>query len=189
VDTKSTSTRHLFYLHGSIVEGDDARPMHPELGVYDYPAIVAAFEDAGLYVHSEQRPAGTSVDDYATQLAADIQRLLDGGVSPTSIVVAGHSKGGVIVLRASALIDAPGVGWVLLAACFPSLDADFVIPSPALSLLDESDTIAVSCQPWMKGPSQSEIHFATGLGRGLFYQPGSEWIRVVAEWRPSPSPP
>ncbi|MBZ0111484.1 MAG: hypothetical protein K8J08_03410 [Thermoanaerobaculia bacterium] len=189
-DTNSSlTTRHLFYLHGSIVEGDDPRPVHPQLGVYDYPAIVAAFEEAGFNVHSEQRPAGTSVDDYAAQLAGDIQKLLDGGVSPTSVIVAGHSKGGVIALRASARLDAPGVGWVLLAACFPSLDADFEIPSPALSLLDSADTLAVSCRPWMKGHEQAEILYATGRGHGLFYRPEAKWIQDIVEWRPDLTAP
>ncbi len=41
---------YLFYIHGFIVEGTDPRPVHPEFGVYDFPAIKQALSVGDINV-------------------------------------------------------------------------------------------------------------------------------------------
>jgi hypothetical protein len=49
--------RYVISLHGLIAEGDDPRPVHPENGVYDFPAIKhALFKDGGFNLIAQQRP-------------------------------------------------------------------------------------------------------------------------------------
>ena len=190
--TPSDVPLHLFYLHGAIVEGNNPRPEHPRLGVYDYPAVVEAFEATGVVVHTQQRPAGLSVEDHATALANEIRQLLASGVSAARIAVAGHSKGGVIALRASEQLartpdrsepglDPAEIRWIFLAACFPNLESAASLPPRSLSLFDGSDQVAVSCRPWMT-ETAVESTLETGLGHGLFYRPNRAWLDPLFVW-------
>jgi hypothetical protein len=106
------------------------------------------------------------------------------GVPASRIAVAGHSKGGMIALRAAALLEDPRfseIRWVLLAGCFPDRERDLRLPERSLSLFDVSDRLAVSCQPWMR-PSSTERQFDTGLGHGLFYRPDTAWLTALTDW-------
>src|SRR5688572_29180787 len=73
--------RYVIYSHGLIVEGDDPRPVHPEHGVYDFPAVKnALFESGGFNLIAHHRPKNTEVDAYVDTLESWVRRLVAAGV-------------------------------------------------------------------------------------------------------------
>ena len=109
--------RYLFYLHGQIVEGSDGRPEHPSFGVYDYPAIIEAFEAEGFTVMSEIRESRTDGNEYAERVATEVRLLLAEGVAPAQISIVGASKGGAIAMVASSILADEGLNFVFMGTC------------------------------------------------------------------------
>ena len=183
-----TQERYLFYLHGQIVEGSDGRPEHPEYGMYDYPAIVAALEDAGFIVISEIRERDTDGMAYARQLANQVERLLADGVPPERISIVGASKGGGIAVAASSMLENEGLNFIFMGTCvnwiehWPALK----LRGRVLSIVERSDTVAGSClEPFKTSdiiPIFREIRIDTGRGHGAFYRPIADWLDPVASW-------
>jgi hypothetical protein len=180
--------RHLFYLHGQIVEGSDGRPVHPEYGVYDYPAIVAALEQQGFIVHSEIRAHNTNGIAYAARLTEEVEALVAEGVAPERISIVGTSKGGGIAVAASSKLDNEGLTFVFMGTCvnwienYPSLR----LRGRILSIVEESDAVAGSCLERFADsdirPVFREIRIRTNRGHGAFYQPLPDWVEPVASW-------
>src|SRR5687768_7060934 len=78
--------RYVIYSHGLIVEGDNPRPVHPELGVYDFPAIKAAlFRQGGFNLIAHHRPKNTDVAQYVDTLESWVRRLVAAKVPPANI--------------------------------------------------------------------------------------------------------
>lgn len=178
---------HLIYLHGRIVENAGPRPTDPRYGLYDYPGVLEALASRGAVVISAQRPPATDVDRYAGVVVSQVEQLIDRGVPPGSIVVAGFSKGGAIARRVSSFLRRPQVGFVLLAACPdgpapPSLR----LTGRILSVYEASDTLGRSCEPLAAQPERpqsfEEIEIATGKAHGAFYLPLSAWVDPVLDW-------
>lgn len=191
-DTVDPAARYLFYLHGSIIETGGRRPTHPELGVYEYDRILEALAGQGFQVISEARPAGTEVPAYAAKVAAQVHRLVDAGVPPGHIAVAGHSKGGMITIGASSLLDFTDVRFVILAGCFAGISRmrDVPVSGHVLSIYDTTDHLAGTCAPLFEqaeaaggGPESSEeVQIDTGHGHGAFYEPRDAWVVPMVEW-------
>jgi predicted esterase len=178
---------YLIYLHGRIIENAGPRPTHPDFGLYDYPAVLEALASRGAVVISQQRPPKTDMDSYAAVVLAQIAQLIEQGVSAENIVVVGFSKGGGIASRVSALSTRPQLRYVLLAAC-PNRPAPAMLQLSGhiLSLTEQSDTLAASCQalasPHKLLQSFYEIQIATGKRHGAFYQPLPQWLDPVLDW-------
>ena len=178
---------YLFYLHGRIIETQGRRPTHPEFGVYEFDSILQTFADSGLTVISEARPPETGISSYAAKIVADVRTLLEAGVPQGHISIVGFSKGGIIAVAVSSLLQEPGVRFVLLAAC-----SEFVFDAPeyevsgrVLSVYEASDEFGVSCEPLFvrsSTTSESEVEINTGLRHGAFYAPRSEWVGPVTTW-------
>ena len=186
--------RYLLYLHGRIIEEQGLRPEHPRFGVYEYELILETLAGRGLVVISQPRPKGTRIGPYAEQVRAQVEGLLEGGVPADHITVAGHSKGGIIAVFASALIARPQVSFVFLACCGEWLEAPDA-PRPSgrlLSIYEASDELGRSCRPAFehagKGSTHAEIEIAIGGGHGAFYRPHPEWIDPLVEWARGPRP-
>ena len=178
----------IVYLHGRIIEEEGVTPIHPTYGLYDYPAILAEFELRWANVISEVRPSGTNVIEYAREAVLSIETLLEDGVSPDKIVVVGFSKGGVISIFMSSLLDQPEIRYVIMAACSDWLDAypELQLPGHVLSVYEKSDETAGSCRSFADRSdalgSFQEIQIATGAEHGAFYLPRSEWVMPVFDW-------
>jgi predicted esterase len=195
-----TSAFYLFYLHGKIVEDQGEAARSPEFGPYEYSEITAEFAARGFTVVSEMRPRGTDVDEYAAGLVREVRALLAAGVPPDHVTVAGHSKGGAIALRVSALLANDEVRFAILAGC---AEWSFRgMPGPLhghiLSIYDRSDTVAGTCQPLFdKMPEGSVTHetvLDTGGGHGVFFRPERVWLEQVDAWakgrvHEAPAPP
>ncbi len=177
---------HLFYSHGAIVEGENPRPEHPRYGIYDFPAVVDALRGLGWQVHARHRPAGQSVDQAAAELAAEVRRWLDTGVAPAHIALLGFSRGGVITLKASQLLDEPEIRLVLQAACFQGLRRRALDPSGRLYVMYEQSDRVGSCRPllpgWPRVKLMDEKALDTGLGHGAFYRPDERWLSPLWQW-------
>ena len=183
-DSIDPAARYLIYLHGRILEVQGRRATSPDFGRYEYDAILAALADKGLVVISELRGPDTG-PDYAKKVAAQVRKLVAGGVPANHITVAGFSKGGFLA-RATALeLADPAVNFVIMAGCGRGTDtvAARRLKGRLLSIYDESDEMAGSCQRlFASGMPTREVKLTTGLRHGLFFHPRPEWVDLVADW-------
>ncbi|HJR63198.1 MAG TPA: alpha/beta hydrolase [Gemmatimonadaceae bacterium] len=175
------ATRYLFYLHGRIVEDQGAEAVSPELGRYEYTAIVRQLADSGFTVISEVRARDTDPEVYADSVARQIRRLLAGDIRPQDITVVGASKGSVIAMLVSTRLAEP-VRLVLLANCNDNVLRRFPLRlhGEVLSIYEASDSLGRSCAPlFERSPGvtrKQEIRLETGLGHGFLFRPLPEWV-------------
>jgi hypothetical protein len=185
----NTEAHYAIYLHGKIIEDQGIeQPTSPDFGVYEYEAILHALAAEGLQVISEVRMKDADPFQHARQLADNIEGLLDAGVPPEHITVVGVSKGGAIAILTASLLQNDQLHFVLLAGCGEEVvnNPDLKIAGRVLSIYEESDAMAMSCQPLFDRSSAAsvfeEIRLNTGLGHGEFYTPKAEWIESTARW-------
>ncbi|MDX1492232.1 MAG: hypothetical protein R3332_13200 [Pseudohongiellaceae bacterium] len=77
-DKINADERYVFYSHGLIVEGQNARPVHPEFGTYEFPLIAQEiFETGGFNLIAHHRQASTDPEAYASMLAQWVRRLIE----------------------------------------------------------------------------------------------------------------
>ena len=185
--------KHLFYLHGFIVENEGIRPTSPRHGVYEYEQIVRTLANRGFVVISEARPKGTNPEVYATQVVTQIQILLEAGVPPHNITVVGASRGGAIAAITSTLLKNRDVNFVIMAACGNStIYRNFKVDlwGNVLSIYDYKDDGVTTCRPFLDKSTgvnrRREIVLKLGLGHGILYRPLPEWVEPVVEWTRQP---
>jgi hypothetical protein len=179
------SAKYFFFLHNYYVEKNGPN------GDCKYYDILNAFREKGFVVISELRTGKIVPGEYAEKIVKQVGILLDAGVNPKNITVAGHSKGGVIALCAASQLANPNIGFVVMAGCgikplagaypdFTRLKGDF------LSIYASSDTIAASCQKafshTITGVANSEIQVQSDSGHRLFFQPKDIWLKPVMSW-------
>lgn len=186
-ESPEPSKIHLIYLHGRIIENSGPRPTDSRFGLYDYPAVLEALSSRGAVVISAQRPPGTDMNVYASVVVSQVEDLIDRGVPPEYIVVAGFSKGGGIATRVSSFLRRPQVRFVLLAACPEGPTAPNIrLTGRVLSVHEASDTLAGTCGPLADQPepprSFREIRISTGKLHGAFYMPLPAWVDPVLDW-------
>lgn len=178
---------YLIYLHGRIVENAGPRPTHPDFGLYDYPAVLEALSSRGAVVVSALRPPQTDMNAYAGIVVSQVEALIDRGVPPENIVVAGFSKGGGIATRVSSFLRRPQVRFVLLAACPGGpTPPNIRLTGRVLSVHETSDTLAGSCRSLAERTEPprtfEEVRISTGEMHGAFYRPLPEWVDPVLDW-------
>lgn len=196
-DTIDPKNKYLFYMHGAWIEMNGLNKPHPRHGKYEYEKIVRALSDQGFAVISEPRLNRVDMRYYAEKITMQARDLIEGGVPPDNITVIGHSKGGIIALLVSSMLEEMKVNFVIMAGCgrketmFRPVYERFLENGAAflrgriLSLYDRADRTAGTCQEALSAASQiysKEIVFNTGRGHGLFYSPESIWIKEVAMW-------
>jgi hypothetical protein len=181
-----SAQKHVFYLHGRIVELQGAKAIETTngYGPYLYQAILDSLSARGLQVHSELRPANTEVADYAQKICLEIRRLLLAGVPARDITVIGASKGAAIAMACSALLKNPEIRYVWLAGCCGSEHIKYT--GKILSIFEKSDSCGACQLPDEKESAAitefKEIAINTGLHHGFFYTPRSEWLLPALEW-------
>ena len=187
-DAIDPAGRYVIYSHGLIVEGDDPRPVSPELGVYDFPAVVRALAaGSGFHLIAHHRPKNTVPEDYAAMLDGWVRRLLAAKVAPGRITLVGFSRGGQITALASSRLASTGINTALLAVCLPR-DQVLVPPIASgghlLSIYETTDAVG-SCAKLAERSrvaSFEEIAVTTGKKHGAFFQPLPEWVRPLRAW-------
>jgi predicted esterase len=179
------SAHYLFFLHNYYVE------KHGPNGACKYHDILKAFMDNGFTVISEIRSGKIVPSQYAQKIVRQVKRLLDAGVPPERITVAGHSKGGVITLCVASQLGNPNIGYIIMAGCEikPLEEAypDFTrLKGNFLSIYASSDPIASSCQDVFSkaiiGICYKEITLNSNKGHKLFFQPEDIWVVPVMNW-------
>ncbi len=190
--TIDVESRYVFYSHGLIVEGTDPRPVHPEFGTYDFPAIVQAIADAGeFHLIAQQRPAGTEANAYAQQLAGLVNTLLAAGVPADNITLIGFSRGAQITLMAASSLRVAGINTAVMGVCFDgdyAHEPEIILSGHVLSLYETTDVVQ-SCVDLLvrsdiEGNAKSieEVAITTGLKHGAFYTPRREWMEPLQQW-------
>ena len=178
----------LFYLHGRIVEDQGREAFSERFGKYEYTEIVHTFEEAGFRVISEVRPPDTDRLAYAEKVAGQIRELIRQGNKPSSITVVGASKGGVIAMTVSTLLQNKDVNFVLLANCNEGIrqSYDIQLCGRILSIYEASDEIGGSCEGIFADADCNlhthEIRLETGLAHGFIYRPLEAWVKPAISW-------
>lgn len=171
---------HNYYVETKGVDGD-----------CKYYDILKAFTYKGYTVISEIRPKDVSVIEYGKKAAADVRKLLAGGVPPENITIAGHSKGGVITLRVAAELAQPKVKYVVMAGCgIKGLEKGYpdfsLLKGNFLSVYASSDKVAASCGPEFirtrDGFTGKEIALNNPAGHQLFFTPADVWLEPLSGW-------
>jgi predicted esterase len=183
--TIDSSAKYLFFLHNYYVE------KHGTDGACKYYDILQTFADKDLIVISAVRSGKIVPSEYAKKIVGQVKRLMDAGVPPENITIAGHSKGGVITLWVASRLGNPMIGFVVMAGCeikplaqaypdFTKLKGDF------LSIYASSDSIAGSCKAAFSqailGISIEEVELESDKGHKLFFQPADIWVEPVLTW-------
>jgi len=179
------SARYVFFLHNYYVE------IHGPNDACKYHDILKAFADNGFTVISEVRSGKIVPSEYAKKIVRQVKKLLDAGVPPERITIAGHSKGGVITLCAASQLGNPKIGFIVMAGCdikslaqaypdFTQLKGEF------LSIYASSDSIANNCQNVFSkaiiGICYKEMKLKSEKGHRLFFQPEEIWVEPVMAW-------
>jgi len=182
--------KYVFYLHGAIIEDGNLRPVHERYGLYDYPAIISSLSKYDFQLISEQRQPDTDHLLYAKKIVSEINELLNAGVKPENITIAGFSKGAMITVVTSSLLENDELNFVIMATCGEWYEnSDFLkklrLRGNILSIYEKSD-VAGWCQSLVSrlpAPSSFiEIEIDTGKEHGAFYLPHDEWIKPLISW-------
>lgn len=185
IDSKSA---YVFYTHGYIVEGNNAKPVHPRWGVYDFPAIKKQLADPSYQLIATHRPANADPFVYAKKLAKQVNSLIEQGVQPNQISLVGFSRGGFITALATSYLKNKELNIAILAACTSALgrNKEVVVYGNLLSIYETSDSVG-SCNKVAERSgdnvkSYREIAISTGKEHGAFYRPIDEWLQPVRAW-------
>ncbi|MGD8530341.1 MAG: hypothetical protein PVH35_00035 [Syntrophobacterales bacterium] len=181
----NSSAEYLLFVHNYYVEKNG-----PD-GACKYYDLLNAFADSGFTVISEIRSGEIIPCVYAEKIVGQIRTLLDAGVPPDNITVAGHSKGSVIALCVASKVGNPKVNFVVMAGCEikPLLDVypDYrTLKGRFLSIYASSDSVASSCNIVFslasEGFSSTEIRLESEGGHALFFKPEKIWLTPVMNW-------
>lgn len=185
--------QYLFYLHGKIIEDQGIPAISPVFGEYQYETILKTLSSFGFAVISEIRSKDTDSIEYAKNISSQIKALINAGVPPGNITVAGASKGAGITIFVSHFLHNEEVNFVLMGICSEETseiirtDKIYLVGN-VLSIYETSDELAGSCQDIFLSSfgerisRYDEVVLNTGLGHGFLYQPLDEWINPVVEW-------
>lgn len=186
----SAENRYLIFLHNRFIESHGPLDEHPSYGRAEYQEILERFRKDGFVVISEKRPENTDAKKYAVKVKGEIDSLLNAGVDPSHITVAGTSKGGYIAQYVSSLCKNPTLNFVFIGASFKDDPPDMntvTLYGRILSITDASDTgrTDLSKQPRFKRSRLSnfrEILLHTGLHHGFLFKALDDWIVPTENW-------
>lgn len=190
---------YLIYLHGARPESFPLTEPHPQRGPFEYQKILEALAASDLEVISELRTEKTNPRRFArTRVLPQVNALIEAGVPPHRITVAGFSKGGLMSLIVATQARQPKLNIVNMAGCgkgqfrrayenFLANDAS-KLRGRMLSIHDVQDRISGTCQEAKAKAPQlvfTEEVLEVGAGQGTFYTPRPVWIAKVAAWAKS----
>lgn len=185
---KQESMKHIFYLHGMIIEVQGIKAVSPQFGPYEYTTIVDSLKATGAKVHAEVRTEKTDFNEFGKKVSKQIDDLIAKGVVPSDITVIGASKGGMIAMYISDM-NLNKVNYVLLGSSseFTRKTFDWNLHGNILGIYEKSDTVAGdNYQYWIDKSTNAskfeQLQINTGLGHGFLYTPNKAWLKPMKEW-------
>ncbi len=191
---QNQSGKHVFYLHGMIVQVQGLPAVSETFGPYLYNEIVDSLKASGYQVHSEVRAADTQFEAYSRKISDQINDLIEKGVKAEDITVIGASAGAQMAMAVSDQNPNP-VNYVLLGANSDRLENGFSwkLHGRVLGIYERSDQIAGKNYDYWKARSTDvqefrQLEINTGLDHGFLYQPLKEWLEPARLWIEGKSP-
>lgn len=188
INTKPENEKHIFYIHGRIIEMQGKNAVSEEFGKYEFDSIIAAIKVKKSIVHSEIRKENVDVREYALHISRQIDSLIKIGVKPIDITVVGASKGAIIAAIISDLNTNP-INYVLLAGNndYQETNNNWKFHGQVLCIYDLSDGIAGKNYNHWKNKENfttkfEQIEIKTNLGHGFLYKPIKEWTEPTKKW-------
>ena len=183
------SEKHIFYLHGRIIELQGVNAVSEEYGPYKYYEILDSLRELGATVHAEVRKENVDFDAFCKKTSKQIDSLIKNGVDASDITVIGASKGGVMAMSISNLNRHP-INYVFLASNNDQIEkehSNWKLKGRVLAIYDSSDTIAGKTYDVWKQRSPNvktfkQVNLDTKLGHGFLYTPMKEWMVPVRDW-------
>jgi len=182
------NAKYIFYMHGAVLEWGGRRSQD-----YRYNDILSELFSKGFVVIGETRNF-VNPNEYADKVASQVNKLLSAGVIPKNITIAGHSKGGLIAMISSSIIQNSDIVYVNFAGCglagsqFERGTVEFSNSKASrskgylISVYDRSDAVSGSCKVALDKMVQTkskEIVLEVGGGHELFYKPHKDWIQIL----------
>lgn len=185
---KKPMERHLFYLHGRIIETQGIKAYSEKFGRYEYQSIIDTLKNFGLTIHNEIRTEKTIFEKFCYDTSNQIDSLIKLGIKPQYITVVGASKGGVMAMYISHINQNP-INYVLLGANNNQIETEnnWSLNGNILGIYEISDSIAgKSYEYWIKNSPKAtkfeQLELNTGLGHGFLYKPLQEWVNPLKNW-------
>ena len=182
------NNKHIFYLHGMIVEIQGVHAVSDTFGEYRYNDIIEALKSTGATIHHEVRTRQTDYDTFCKKVSSQIDSLIASGVKPKDITVIGASMGAIMTMTISSINTNP-INYVLLGANSDRLEkqGNYNLHGRILGIYEKSDTIAgKNYQFWIDTSTEVEtfkqLEINTGLNHGFLYRPYNAWVKPAKEW-------
>ena len=180
--------KHIFYIHGRILEVQGKNAYSEHFGKYEFDNIVSALKVENSIVHDEVRNENVNPQEYAIYVSKQIDSLISKGVLPIDITVVGASKGAIITANISDVNINP-INYILLAGNHDYIEAnnDWKFHGQVLCIYDLSDQIAGKNYDYWKNKENfttkfEQIEIKTNLGHGFLFKPLSVWIEPAKKW-------
>ena len=132
--------KHIFYLHGRIIELQGINAVSEQFGKYEYLKIIEALKDPDVIVHSEIRTQDTDFNKFSNKVSSQIDSLISKGTKSKNITVIGASKGAVMAMNISNMNKNP-INYILLGANSDNLEKtyDWNLHRRILGIYEKSD--------------------------------------------------
>lgn len=180
--------KHIFYIHGRIIEIQGRNAYSEDFGKYEFDSIVSAIKVNKSIVHYEIRTTNVDPKEYAIHVSKKIDSLINNGVKPIDITIVGASKGAIIASNISSLNTNP-INYVLLAGNndYQETNNDWKFHGQVLCIYDLSDGIAGKNYSYWKIRENyttkfEQLEIQTNLGHGFLYKPLSVWTEPAKKW-------
>lgn len=181
-------TKHIFYLHGRIIEQQGKNAVSEQFGKYELDSIIAALKVENGIVHAEIRNSNVDYKLYAEKVSKQIDKLIQSGIEAKNITVIGASKGAIIACNISSL-NTNAINYVFLAGNndYQEMNNDWKFHGQVLCIYDSSDDIAGKNYDYWKKKENfttkfEQIELKTNLGHGFIYKPLNVWIELTKKW-------
>ncbi len=186
--SKPTAQKHIFYLHGRIIEIQGTDAVSEKFGRYAYYDIIDSLNNTGAIIHNEIRNKNTDFQEFSIKTSNEINQLVSNGVEPENITIIGASKGAVMAMNISNMNVHP-INYVLLGANNAQIENenDWNLHGRILGIYEKSDAIAGKNYTYWIDVSSNAIEFNqleinTGLGHGFLYRPIAAWLLPTKAW-------
>lgn len=180
--------KHIYYLHGRIIEIQGKNAVSEEFGKYEFDNIINALKVDNSEVIAEVRKGNVDYLEYANKVSTQIDSLINSGVKPKNITIIGASKGAIIASNISNINSNP-INYVFLGGNndYQEEHNDWKFHGQVLCIYDDSDKIAGKSYDYWKNKSNfttkfEQVKIGKNLDHGFLYKPYKEWIEPTKKW-------